>query len=68
MTFDEMWSQVQGLPDETIKRVPETLEEYTKKKLSRRVPDKVAMIVTEALEEVNHGSMAPLDSLIKKRL
>lgn len=68
MTFDDVWRQVQGLPEEAKKRVPETLKEDTKKKLSRRTPQEIEKIVTEAIDEVNHGSIAPLDTLIKKRL
>lgn len=68
MTFDEMWAQVQGLPEEAKRRVPETLKEDTKRRLSRKSPEEVAAIVTDAIEEVNHGSIEPLDSLIKKRM
>lgn len=68
MTYDDLWRQVQGLPEEAKRRVPETLKEDTKKKLSRLKPSEIEQIVTEAIDEVNHGSIAPLDELIKKRL
>ena len=68
MTFEEMWSQVQGLPQEAIKRVPETLRDDTKNRLSRISPEEVAEIVLEAIYEVDHGSIVPLDTLIKQRL
>ncbi len=68
MTFEEVWDQVQGLPREAIKRVHETLKEDTKKRLSRLSPAEVTEIVTAAINEVNHGSIAPLDSLVKKRM
>ena len=68
MTFEEIWVQVQGLPEEAKRRVPETLKEDTKRRLSRRTPQEIEKIVTEAINEVNHRSIAPLDTLIKKRL
>ena len=68
MTFEDVWSQVQGLPQEAIKRVPETLKDDTKKSLSRLSPAEVAEIVLGAIAKVNHGSIAPLDSLVKKRM
>ena len=68
MTFEEMWSKVQGLPDTAMVQVPGALKEETKKRLCRRSPEEVAVIVVAAIEEVNSGSIAPLDVLINKRL
>ena len=68
MSFDELWAEVQGLPDTAKIQVPGTLSEVTKKKLSRKTPEEVAAIVTAAIDEVNHGSVEPLENLIKKRL
>lgn len=68
MSFEEIWSQVQGLPQEAIILVPEALTEDTKKRLSNKTPEEVAKIVHAAIDEVNHGSIAPLDTLIKQRL
>lgn len=68
MTFDELWVEVQGLPDTAKLQVPNVLSESTKKKLSRKTPEEITMIVRTAIEEVNRGSVKPLDELIKKRL
>lgn len=68
MTFDELWAEVQGLPDTAKMQVPNILSESTKKKLSRKTPEEVGRIVTTAIDEVNHGSVEPLENLIKKRL
>lgn len=68
MTFDEMWDQVQGLPDTAMIQVPEVLKEDTKKKLSRKTPEDVAEIVRQAVTEIDHGSVEPLDMLVKRRL
>ena len=68
MTFEELWSRVQGLPDIAIMQVPGILSEETKKRLSRKSTEDVFAIVTAAIEKVNHGSVEPIDILIKKRL
>ena len=68
MTFEEMWSKVQGLRDTAMVQVPGALKEETKKRLCRSSPEEVAVIVVAAIEEVNSGSIAPLDVLINKRL
>ena len=68
MTFEELWKQVQGLPDTAMIQVPEVLKEDTKKKLSRKTPEDVAEIVRQAVTEIDHGSVEPLDMLVKKRL
>ena len=68
MSFDDMWREVRGLPDTAMVQVPGVLKDETKKKLSRKSPEEVAVIVTAAIEEINHGSVLPLDTLIKKKL
>jgi len=68
MTFDELWAQVKGLPDTAMVLVPDVLSATTKKKLERKTPEEIEQIVSEAIDEVNHGSVAPLDELIKRRL
>lgn len=68
MTFDELWAQVKGLPDTAIVQVPLVLTVSTKKKLERKTPEEIAALVAAAIDEINNGSVAPLDELIKKRL
>ena len=68
MTFEDVWRQVKGLPDTAMDQVPGALKEETKRKLSRKSPEEVAVIVTAAIEEVNHGNITPLDELVKMRL
>ena len=68
LTFEEIWKQVNGLPDTAILQVPSALAETTKRKLAQRTPEEIKKIVEEAVEEINHGSIARLDELISKRL
>ena len=68
MTFEDVWKQVEGLPDTAKMQVQNTLSAATKKKLAKMTPEDVSKIVLAAIEEVNRGSIKPLDELIKKRL
>ena len=68
MTFEDVWEQVRGLLDAAKLQVPAALKADTKKRLSRKSPEQMREIVEAAIEEVNHGSVLPLDTLIKKRL
>ena len=68
MSFEELWARVQGLPDTAKLQVPGTLSEATKKRLCKHSPEEVGKIVADAIEEVNRGSIAPLDELIKRRV
>lgn len=68
MTFDELWAQVKGLPETAMIQVPLVLKVSTKKKLERKTPEELTAIVTAAIDEINHGSITPLDELIIIRL
>ena len=68
MTFDELWSQVSGLPDTAIQQVPQALSIDTKKRLAEFSPEQIRDIISEAIDNVNHGSIQALDFLVKKRL
>ena len=68
MTFEDVWKQVEGLPDTAKMQVQNTLSAATKKKLAKMTPEDVSKIVLAAIEEVNRGSIKPLDELIKNRL
>jgi hypothetical protein len=51
-----------------IAQVSKVLSKETKKRLEKLKPDEVSAIVTQAIDEVNQGSVVPLDELIRKRL
>jgi hypothetical protein len=48
--------------------VPKVLSKETKKRLEKLNPEEISAIVIQAIDEVNLGSIAPLDELIRKRL
>jgi len=68
MSFDELWAKVKGFPDTAMVQVPLVLAASTKKKLEQKTPEEVAAIVAAAIDEINHGSVTPLDELINRRL
>lgn len=68
MTFEKLWAQVKGLPDTALGQVPLVLTVSTKKKLERNTLEEIEQIVSAAIEEINHGSITPLDELINRRL
>lgn len=68
MAFEDVWREVKELPDTAIAQVPKVLSKETKKRLEKLNPEEISAIVTQAIDEVNMGSIAPLDELIRKRL
>ena len=68
MSFDELWTQVKGLPDIAMMQVPLVLTASKKKKLERKTPEEIEQIVSAAIGEINHGSITSLDELINRRL
>jgi hypothetical protein len=68
MKFDEIWLQVQGLPDMAKIQVPDALSNETKKMLGKFDPDDIARIVLSAIDEINHGSIESLDVLVRREM
>ncbi len=68
MTFEEMWSNVKGIPSDASKQIPSVLSDKTKNKIRNLEPKLVAKIVNEAIDEINNGSIERIDVLIRRRL
>lgn len=68
MMFDDLRREVEGLPETAKIQVSGVLSENMKRKLCKHSPEEISRIVLAAIEEVNNGSVEPLDRLIKKRL
>ncbi len=68
MTFDELWREISDLTEMAKIQIPGVLRESTKKKLARKKPEEVRQIVTAAIDEVSHGSVEPLDRIIRKKI
>ncbi len=68
MSFDDVWREVKNLPETAKIQIPNVLFEATKQWLGRQSLEDVAAIVTVVIDEVNHGSVVPLNESIQKRL
>ena len=64
--FEELWKQVEGIPDGAKKQIPADLSDSTKRKLEKYSPEKIAEAVNKAFEEINKGSVLEMDVLIRK--
>ena len=64
--FEELWKQVEGIPEGAKKQIPRDLSERTKKKLEKLSPIEVSRIVNLAFEEINNGSIEEMDSLLRR--
>ena len=64
--FEELWKQVEGIPDGAKKQIPQDLSDSTKRKLEKLSPETIAEIINKAFEEINKGSVLEMDALIRK--
>ena len=64
--FEELWKQVEGIPEGIKKQISADLSDRTKRKLEKLSPEKVEEAVDKAFEEVSKGSVQTFDSLIRK--
>ena len=71
MTFEGYWAEVEKvkmLPQMAISQLPGVLNKETKEKLMRMTPEETVKLLNIAIEEINHGSVESIDSLVRKRL
>ena len=71
MAIEELLQQAcekAGLPNTAIKQLPRSLSDETKRKLGLMPVDTVARILKEAVNEIDHGSVARVDEIVKKAL
>lgn len=64
--FEELWKQVEGIPDGAKKQISQDLSDSTKRKLEKLSPETIAEIINKAFEEINKGSVLEMDVLIRK--
>lgn len=64
--FEELWKEVEGIPEGAKKQIPGDLSDRTKKKLEKLSSEKIAEIINKAFDEVNKGSVLEMDVLIRK--
>ena len=66
--FEELWKQVEGIPEEIKKQTSADLSERTKRKLEKLAPEKISEVINKAFEEVNKGSVLEMDVRIRKMI
>ena len=69
MTFEELWEEVWKevqLPKEAKELLPKSLSEKTKRQLlnSGKPTTEIAKLIVEAVDVINHGSVATIDELV----
>ena len=70
MTFDELWKEIKNskvLPSTAIAQIPDAISEKTKKSLTKLTPQEVAQIINNTIDEINHGSVKTVDTLIREK-
>ncbi len=64
--FEELWKEVEGIPEGAKKQIPLDLSDRTKRKLEKLSPREISEIINRAFEEINKGSVEGIDTLIRK--
>ena len=64
--FEELWKQVEGIPEGVKKQLSADLSDRTKRKLEKLTPKELEDVVNTVFEEISKGSVETIDSLIRK--
>lgn len=67
MTFEELLDKActaANLPNTAKILLPSALSDKTKGKLLKLSPEEVGMVLAEAIDAVNHGSVESIDKLV----
>lgn len=71
MTLEEYWrlvAELNVLPNEALRWIPDSLSLKTKKRLCRKRPEEVAEIVLWAINQIDHGSTETVDALVNRKI
>ena len=71
MTFEDYWEEIgklKVLPGMAIKQIPSSLSPETKQRMMKKEPVETVEILKTAIDEINHGSVESIDSLVRKKL
>ena len=71
MDFESLWERIKelnALPYLAVLEIPSVISDETKELMANYSPEAVIKVVLDAIEEVNNGSVRPLDALIGDRL
>ena len=71
MTFEELVDQAcksAHLPEMARDQLPSALSYETKEMLLKLLAEEVGIVISLAIDAVNHGSIKPIDKLVRERL
>ena len=71
MTFEDLWTSIEKMkafPNTAITHLPDTLTDYTKRRIANMDPDDAVRVIQEAIKEVDKGSTLSIDLLISRKL
>ena len=69
MTFEELLTEAcnfAGLPNMALLLLPSALSESTKKNVMKLSPEELGKALKAATDEIDHGSIESVDSLVRK--
>ncbi len=66
--FEELWKQVEGVPEGVKKQLSADFSDRTKRKLEKLSPEKISEVINKAFDEVNNGSVLQMDVLIRRMI
>jgi hypothetical protein len=71
MTFEEYWRKVEKtntLPNTAIHQIPMALSEEGKRNLMRCTPEEAALLLQDAINQINSGSVESIESILGRKL
>ena len=71
MTFEELLNnacKTAHLPEMARIQLPSALSDETKKMVMKLSPEELGHVVSDAIDKINHGSVDPIDKLIRNSL
>ena len=69
--FEDFWKEIEELgilPEGAVRLLPESLDDSVRAELMKRTPEVAVQVIMKAVDQVNHGSVAPVGELILKLL
>lgn len=65
--FEDFWKEIEKLgilPEGAVRLLPESLDDTIRAELLKMTPEEAVEVIMKAIDQVNHGSVAPVGELI----
>ena len=69
--FEGFWKEIEALglfPEGAVKLLPESLDDTVRAELMKRTPVEAVEVIMMVIDQVNHGSVAPVGELVLESL